>query len=198
MTRLSELLRSVAQQGDTTLGGIVEALGERGFGALMLLLAAPNLIPLPPGSSAVFGAPLVFIAAQIMIGSTKLWLPRRLTQIAISGARLDYLMQRLQPSIAKAERLLRPRGILLVSPWGERLAGAACLLLSIVLFLPIPLANMAPALGLCCFALGLIAQDAIAMALGWLCTIATCIILFLLTSAITAVIETLWRTIFGG
>jgi hypothetical protein len=76
----------------------------------------------------------------MMIGSTKLWLPRRLTDVAISGARLSYLVDKLLPYIEKAERLLKPRGTLLVSPAGERLAGAACLLLAIVLFLPIHLA----------------------------------------------------------
>ncbi|CAN5521597.1 exopolysaccharide biosynthesis protein [soil metagenome] len=197
-TSLSDLLRSVADGGDTTLGGIVEAMGERSFGALMLLLAAPNLIPLPPGSSAVFGAPLVFIAAQMMIGSVKLWLPRRLADVKIDGKRLAYLTDKLLPHIARVERLLKPRGAVLVSPFWERLAGAACLALSIVLFLPIPFANMAPALSLCCFALGLIAQDSVAMALGWLGTIATGVILFLLTSAVTAAVEALWRYVFGG
>lgn len=194
---LSDLLRKLGGEKDTTLGGIVEALGERAFGALILILAAPNLIPLPPGSSAVFGAPLVFITAQLMVGSLKLWLPRRLASVKIDGKRLSYLVGRLTPYAAKAEKLLKPRGTALVSPAGERLAGAACLVLSIVLFLPIPFANMAPALAMCCFALGLIAQDSIAMALGWLGTVATAAILFLLTNAIAAAISVLIQTVFG-
>ena len=46
--------------------------------------------------------------------------------------------------------------------------------------LPIPGANMAPALALCCFALGLIEQDDLAMAGGWFGTAATVVILILL------------------
>src|SRR5262245_22040303 len=106
-----------------TLGDVVRALGERGFGALILLFAAPNLIPLPPGSSFLFGVPLVFITAQLMIGQNKVWLPKRLNDARIGGGRLLHLLQRLVPYVVKIERLLKPRGTLLASPLAERFAG---------------------------------------------------------------------------
>ena len=80
----------------------------------------------------------------------------------------------------KVEKLLKPRGTLLTSSYGERLAGLAGLFCAIVLLLPIFGANMAPAFALCCFALGLIENDGIAMAAGWLGTMATVVILILL------------------
>lgn len=180
--RLSDILKRLGQNHNPnlTLGDIVRELGERGFGALILLLAAPNLIPLPPGSSFVFGVPLVFITAQLMIKQDKVWLPRRLVGMKVGGGRLPYLLDRLVPYVVKVEKLLKPRGTLLTSSYGERLAGLAGLLCAIVLLLPIPGANMAPAFALCCFALGLIEQDEVAMAGGWLGTIATAVILILL------------------
>jgi hypothetical protein len=180
--RLSDILKRLAQNHDPemTLGDVVKALGERGFGALILLLAAPNLIPLPPGSSFVFGVPLIFITAQLMIKQDKVWLPKRLVDMKVGGGRLPYLLERLVPYVIKVEKLLKPRGTLLTSSYGERLAGLAGLFCAIVLLLPIPGANMAPAFALCCFALGLIEQDEVAMAGGWLGTIATIVILILL------------------
>lgn len=180
--RLSDILKRLAQNSnpDMTLGDVVKALGERGFGALILLLAAPNLIPLPPGSSFVFGVPLIFITAQLMIKQDKVWLPKRLVDMKVGGGRLPYLLERLVPYVMKVERLLKPRGTLLTSSYGERLAGLAGLFCAIILLLPIPGANMAPAFALCCFALGLIEQDEIAMAGGWLGTILTVVILILL------------------
>lgn len=180
--RLSDILKRLGQNHnpDLTLGDIVRELGERGFGALILLLAAPNLIPLPPGSSFVFGVPLVFITAQLMIKQDKVWLPKRLVEMKVGGGRLPYLLDRLVPYVVKIEKLLKPRGTLLTSSYGERLAGLAGLFCAIVLLLPIPGANMAPAFALCCFALGLIEQDEVAMAAGWLGTIATAVILILL------------------
>jgi hypothetical protein len=180
--RLSDILKRLAQNHDPamTLGDIVKALGERGFGALILLLAAPNLIPLPPGSSFVFGVPLIFITAQLMVKQDKVWLPKRLVDTKVGGGRLPYLLARLVPYVIKVEKLLKPRGTLLTSSYGERLAGLAGLFCAIILLLPIPGANMAPAFALCCFALGLIEQDEVAMAGGWLGTVATVVILILL------------------
>ncbi len=180
--RLSDILKRLAQDDnpDLTLGDIVRALGERGFGALILLLAAPNIIPLPPGSSFIFGVPLVFITAQLMIKQNKVWLPQKLMNAKVGGGRLPYLLNRLVPYVVKVERLLKPRGTLLTSSLGERLAGLAGLFCAIILLLPIPGANMAPALALCCFALGLIEQDDLAMAGGWIGTAATVVILILL------------------
>ena len=40
------------------LGELVNAFGERGFGALLLFLGLINALPLPPGSTTVLGAPL--------------------------------------------------------------------------------------------------------------------------------------------
>ena len=180
--RLSDILKRLAQNSnpDLTLGDIVKALGERGFGALILLLAAPNLIPLPPGSSFVFGVPLLFITAQLMIKQDKMWLPKRMVEMRVGGGRLPFLLERLVPPVMKVEKLLKPRGTLLTSSYGERLAGLAGLFCAIVLLLPIFGANMAPAFALCCFALGLIENDGIAMAAGWLGTMATVVILILL------------------
>jgi hypothetical protein len=194
---LSDILKQLAQNHnpELTLGDIVRALGERGFGALILLLAAPNLIPLPPGSSFVFGVPLVFITAQLMIKQDKVWLPRRLMEAKVGGGRLPYLLERLVPYVVKVERLLKPRGTVLTSNLGERLAGLAGLFCAIVVLLPILFANMAPAFALCCFALGLIEQDGIAMAGGWLGTVATIVILIVLYIFGTAVFTYLYSLI---
>jgi hypothetical protein len=124
--------------------------------------------------------PLIFITAQLMIKQDKVWLPKRLVAMKVGGGRLPYLLARLVPYVIKVEKLLKPRGTLLTSSYGERLAGLAGLFCAIVLLLPIPGANMAPAFALCCFALGLIEQDEVAMAGGWLGTVATVVILILL------------------
>lgn len=182
--RLSDILTRLSKNStpDMTLDDIVKELGERGFGALILLLAAPNLIPLPPGSSFIFGVPLLFITAQLMIKQDKVWLPKRLAETKVGGGRLPYLLERLVPYVVKVEKFLKPRGTLLTSSYGERLAGLAGLFCAIVMLLPILFAHMAPAFALCCFALGLIEQDEIAMAAGWIGIIGTIIILYLLGS----------------
>jgi hypothetical protein len=63
------------------------------------------------------------------------------------------------PWLARAERLLRPRAVLLVLPPMEYLVGLVCLLLAVVLVLPIPLGNMLPALAISMLALGILERD---------------------------------------
>jgi hypothetical protein len=42
--------------------------GDQTFGDIMFIFAAPNLVPLLPGTSSVFGVPLILVAAQLALG----------------------------------------------------------------------------------------------------------------------------------
>jgi hypothetical protein len=44
-----------------SVGDLLSALGDRALGALMFVFAIPNVLPTPPGTSAVLGAPLIFL-----------------------------------------------------------------------------------------------------------------------------------------
>ena len=86
--QLSGLLRDMAMRakGEIALSELLNAFGERSFGAAILLLAAPNIIPLPPGSSAVFGLPLVFITAQLMLGWKVIGLPHKILSYRLKAS----------------------------------------------------------------------------------------------------------------
>ena len=51
---------------------LAAALSDRSFAALTILFAAPNLLPLPPGSSTVFGVLLILVASQMLVGRPRL------------------------------------------------------------------------------------------------------------------------------
>jgi hypothetical protein len=117
-------------------------MGDRGFGPLMLVFAIPNLVPAPPGTSSVLGAPLVFLAAQLGFGMRP-WLPRLIADRSMARADFAVLVKRVNPWLLKAERLFRPRLDALVRPPAEYGIGVLCLILAMVL--PIPLGNNPPA-----------------------------------------------------
>jgi hypothetical protein len=54
----------------------------------------------------------------------------------------------------------------------EYLIGVICLLLSIVLFLPIPMGNMPPAIAICLFALAILEGDGIWVLAGFVASFA--------------------------
>ena len=93
---------------------------------------------------------------------------------------------KLNPVLQRAERGLRPRLSLLLHPANERIVGAACLLLAIILLLPIPFGNIPPAWAIAAFALGILERDGLATLVGWFGTIGSVLILAAVSSAIIA------------
>ena len=141
-----------------SLGDLLLALEERALAALLFIFAFPNVIPTPPGTSTLLGAPLVFLAAQLACGRRP-WLPAFLTRQSMSRDDFQTLTRRIAPWLERAERLLRPRLPLLTAPPMEYAVGVLCLLLAIVLVLPIPLGNIPPALAISLMALGILEGD---------------------------------------
>jgi hypothetical protein len=186
--RFSEVLNDLARWPTPaiSLGNVLDAFGDRAFGALMLVFAAPNMLPLPPGMSAVLGAPLLFVTAQLMLGRPTPWMPGFICRQTIPRDFFALLTTKLSPILRRAERILRPRLALLLHPVPERIVGAACLLLAIILFLPIPFGNIPPAWAIAAFALGILERDGLATIVGWLATIGSILLLAAVSSAIIA------------
>ena len=149
------------------LGDLVDALEDRAFGLLLLIFAAPNVVPNPvPGLSGILGVPLVLVAGQLVAGRPHPWFPPVLANRSMRAEDACALVARLVPWLERAERLLRPRLRWLCRPPFERGAALTCLVLAVVLALPIPLGNILPALAICLIALGMVEHDGLALGLG--------------------------------
>jgi hypothetical protein len=165
---LSEILSRIADdetRSRISIGDLIEALNDRAIGALIFVFAFPNTIPMPPGTSSILGAPLLFLTAQLALGR-KPWLPKLIAGRSIDRNHFAAVVRRIAPWLARAERLLRPRIEILTRPPVEYLIGGICLLLSIILFLPIPFGNMPPAAAICIFALAILERDGVWVLIG--------------------------------
>lgn len=166
---LAEILRDLcAGDGDVAIGDIVEAFGRRAFGALLFVFSMPNLLPLPPGSSTVLGAPLVLLAPQVAIGVRTPWLPKALKARRLARSDLARTFNRLIPWLDRIENASRPRLTWVFGSVGDRLIGLACTLLALVLILPIPFGNVLPAAAVGVLSLALIQRDGALAILGYL------------------------------
>jgi hypothetical protein len=137
---------------------LLVALQDRAIGALIFVFALPNIIPMPPGASSILGTPLLFLTAQLAFGRGP-WLPGFITARSMDRAQFTAVVQRVAPWLERAERLLRPRITFLALPPFEYVIGGICLFLSIILFLPIPMGNIPPALAICLFSLAILERD---------------------------------------
>lgn len=159
--RLSAMLHALAlddSRDRIAVSDLLAALGDRALAALLFVFAVPNVLPVPPGTSAILGAPLVFLAAQLALGHRP-WLPAVIARRTMTRTDFAALVRRIGPWLARAEQLLRPRAVRLALPPMEYLVGLVCLLLAIVLVLPVPLGNMLPALAISLLALGVLERD---------------------------------------
>jgi hypothetical protein len=167
-----------ADQPEISLNDILLAVGDRTFGALMLVLAMPNLfIAIIPGISIIFGVPLLLIGAQLLWGFPKPWLPKKLAHRAISMENFRTVVKAADPWLAKAEKLFKPRLQMFTATWAERFIGLVCMLMAALLILPIPAGNFLPGLTLCLFGLALLERDGL-MALVATATMVGTIVFF--------------------
>lgn len=178
--RLSQVLRELgmAAEGPITVTRIRDAIGDRGFAALLILFAAMNLLPLPPGSTLIFGIPLMLVSGQMVLGHATPWLPRRVLQRPIDPARFRDGCAKLLPRLEWLERLVHPRHWPFAAGGrAERLIGLAAFILSVAVFLPIPLGNWLPACSIALIGLALSERDGLFLAAGLLLAVLSLIVI---------------------
>ncbi len=166
---LSEILRELADRDAETVsvGEIMECFGGRAMGALLLVFGLACSLPLPPGGTTIFGAPLVLLAPQLMVGARAPWLPAGVRAQTLAVADLRKGLPRLLRWLERAEAISKPRLAFLFGPVGDRAIGLVCTILALVLILPIPLGNMLPAAAVSVLGLALAQRDGILALLGY-------------------------------
>ena len=100
--------------------------------------------------------------------------------------------------LAWVEQYVKPRHGWFCAPRADRLIGAACFVLALLLFLPIPFASVVPALALSLFALGLVKRDGIFIAGGWLIVILALVATQVVTMALADGAPGLVSALLGG
>lgn len=198
--RTSDLLLDILNEGDAdrlTIGELIDRLGDRAFGVLILLCALPNCIPGPPGLSTVTGLPIVVFSLQLLLGNSRPWLPEFLRRRDFSREDSLRMVKRAEPWIRKLERLSRPRLSLLVDGMAERFAGLMLFVLSFILILPIPLGNLFPAIAIAVIAIALMEHDGVAIIVGYVWGTISIVIALTAVVVVLAVIGEFLSRIFG-
>ena len=166
----SQVLEDIGTKEDPKLylGELVNAFGERGFGALMLFFGLMNIaIGIIPGTTTILGAPLLLMGLQLIIRRDQLWLPRWALRQSIEREAYRNGLGTVLPRLRKMERLSKPRLTIMTSEISEVLIGIATFLLAFILILPIWGGNLIPALIISAFGFGLMQRDGLAVLIAW-------------------------------
>ena len=134
-------------------------LQSRAWGGLLLIFAAINVLPLPPGTSVFFAIPLLIVSAQMVIGRASPWFPARIDRRGVTKQLLRRLIDKIDWVEVRVERIFKPRLPGLTGPMAARVIGLVCFLLALIAAIPIPLFHVAPAVAIVLFGLALIYRD---------------------------------------
>ena len=170
LTGLLHSLDSDREGQQLTLGEVVQVIGKRGFGPLMLVLALIAILPTGavPGVPTICGLSIALIAVQLALGKRAPWLPRRLRRLSIKRETFGRVAQRVTPWTRRVDQLVRPRLVWLTEGVAVRVVGLICV--GLALCMPplelLPFAAALPAGGIVLLGLGLTGKDGLWVLLG--------------------------------
>lgn len=196
----SELLEDLVDTfpGETvSVGELIDRLDSRAHGMLLLVLALPMCVPNVPGISTIFGVLMLAPALQMVFGSRRLMVPKRVREWRVSGDALRRTFNVAIPSLKRVEYLIKPRWSRLTRFPATILVGLQTLLMALVLILPIPFANWPPGMTVAMTALALLQRDGILMLLTIPAAIASVASVYLGTRVGLAVIDNAIQWING-
>lgn len=155
------------QQQTLDFNALLGGLGRRAFGMLLFVAALPAFIPIPIGG-ALSGPLVVLIAAQLLVGLRRPWLPGFIARRGPKRQALARFERIVDPWLRRLEHLVRPRlTVLLDHRLAAAFTGALLLLLGVLLSLPIPLTNYLFGGIVLLFALALLERDGALMLVAW-------------------------------
>jgi hypothetical protein len=156
-----------------TLGEVSEMLKGQGFGPMMLLPALVIILPTGavPGVQPLCSLLIIFICAQILVGRSHPWLPKRLKKYSLPRKRCEAMLKKMRPFTRKVDGFVHKRlEFLTRNGTMPMLVALASLPLALaILFLGlIPMLPAVLALPIALFALGLSVQDGLILVLGFI------------------------------
>ncbi len=183
VTTLSELIERMSDTAENcervSLGKILESVGSRSLGPLLLVAGLITLAPVIgdiPGVPTVMALLVLLISGQLIIKRRRLWLPQWLKRRSISQRKMQKILDWSRKPARFVDRYTHPRLSSLVEGKGEYLIAAVCILIALAMpameFVPFS-ANFA-GLALSAFGLALVSRD------GALALVALAVVLMLL------------------
>ena len=172
-TRLSLELREFVNSMEgknCTFGDLIEMIGDRGFGLMLLTLALPAALPIPAaGYATPFGIVMALLGCQIILGRSHPWVPESFRKRAVPFKVLAFSVRNARLPLRAVEILIRPRlSGLARNRWFLAGIGFIIVAMSISMSMPIPLTNTAPSFVIFILAAGILEEDGLMLLAGFL------------------------------
>ncbi len=160
---MDEIRADSGSSDEVSLAQIMQAVGTRAYGPLLLV---PGLVALAPtgaipGMSIVTGTIIVVVAIQLLFGRNKPWIPKRALEFSFSRDTLLSAMERGRPYARRIDDFLKPSLTQVTDFPATRIIAIVAIALALSMFplALVPFAVAIPSSAIVLFALGLTARD---------------------------------------
>jgi hypothetical protein len=163
---LDGLCRAEADGGRVSVASILQTIGRRSFGPVLLFAALVMMAPVIgdiPGVPVLAGSLICMVAVQLLIGRKHVWVPQLLLRRSASKEKLNRAVRKLRKPARFVDRLLRHRLESLTKGRMAQLILAVSLLISAAtpLMELVPFSANVAGAALTAFGLALIANDGV-------------------------------------
>jgi hypothetical protein len=131
---LGELDKAARTKGPKiSVGEIIDTIGKRSFGPLLLLAGVLGMTPVAaiPTAPSIIALITILISVQLLFGRKTIWIPRFLQKLSVKAERVRKAVQVMQKPAHFVDKLVRPRLQALTRPMADRLVALICVLLAI-------------------------------------------------------------------
>jgi hypothetical protein len=182
ITTLEQLLKRIGEavrdKERVSLGLILEVVGQRSFGPILLVAGLVIFAPLIgdiPGVPTIMGMLVVLTAGQLLFRREHLWLPRWLLKRSVAQDKLDKALGWMQSPARFVDRLLRQRLTMFTEGAGVYVIAIVCIVIAAATpaMEAVPFSANGAGAALTAFALSLIAHDGLLALLAFLFTAGT-------------------------
>lgn len=163
---LGSLLKNLENKTDgdkVSVGDLLNAVGRRSYGPLLLLLGFASITPLTiiPGANWLLALIILLVAGQVLVGKKYPWVPSRFLKVEFPRTALKEGIAKAYPFVCQVDWFLKPRLTFLTAPPFVQVIALICISAALLVF-PlglVPFGPVLPGLTVLLFGLALTARD---------------------------------------
>lgn len=175
---LEEMLSVLQERAETSetvsIESLMDAVGRRSFGPLILLIGILALSPLSgiPTIPSILGILVFLIAGQLVVGREQFWLPEKLLKRELPGKPMRKALEKAKPLGRFTDRILRPRLSMVTRHAGTSVIAIICAVIGLTMppLEIVPFLATVAGVALTLFGLALISKDGVVAILAILLT----------------------------
>ncbi|CAM4201363.1 exopolysaccharide biosynthesis protein [Vreelandella rituensis] len=171
LEQLLDRIGGLARNNDqVSIGMVVESIGSRSFGPLLMLIGITLFSPLSgvPGMTIFMASFVLLIAVQMLMGRKQFWLPHYILDRSVGRGKLQKALDWLSKPAQGIDRVLKPRLTFLVNNGGDYGIAALCVVVGLCMpFMElVPFSSSAAGLALLTLGLALVVHDGLLVLLA--------------------------------